>query len=94
MREQTLAGQIPDSTYGEAQRPTFKKERRGSEQAIILVICQDRTTFMKSPQFWGPVSLSLLASIATIIKCGSSSRATVSTGQLWKRKQLIPSFDG
>jgi hypothetical protein len=87
MREQTLAGQSPDSTYGEAQRPTFKKERRVNEQAIILFICQDRlyqligfyfqvgmvlivvvqTTFMKSPQFWGPVSLSLLASIATII---------------------------
>lgn len=67
--------------------PTFKKERRVSEQAIILFMCQDRlyqligfyfqvgmvliivvqTTFMKSPQFWGPVLLSLLASIATII---------------------------
>jgi hypothetical protein len=41
MTEQTLAGQSPDSTYGEAQHPTFKKERRVSEQAIILVICQD-----------------------------------------------------
>ncbi len=87
LREQTLAGQSPDSTYGEAQHPTFKKERRVSEQAIILFICQDRfyqltgfyfqvgvvlivvaqTTFMMSSQFWGPVALTLLASIATIV---------------------------
>jgi hypothetical protein len=42
MREQALVGQSPNSTYGEAQHPTFKKERRVIEQAIILVICQDR----------------------------------------------------
>ncbi|CAM6048167.1 unnamed protein product, partial [Sphagnum compactum] len=109
MRERMRAGQSPDSTYGEAQRPTFKKERRVSEQAIILFICQDRlyqlirfyfqvgmvliivaqTTFMKSPQFWGPLSLSIGFN-CYYFKCGSSSRATVSTGQLWKRKQLIP----
>ncbi len=87
LREQTLSGQSPNSTYGEAQHPKFKKERRVSEQAIILFICQDRfyhligfyfqvgvvlivvaqPTFMKSLQFWGPVALSLLASIATIV---------------------------
>ncbi len=69
MTEQTLAGQSPDSTYGEAQHPTFKKERRGKASYHPIYL----------PRLVLPVDWVLLSSWRGSYHCGTDNLQEVIT---------------